>query len=654
MAFVSGSKNNFSIKAYQGDFKSLLAFNFQSKADAAHLAGFSIQCQPPGKQPYYLSNDLAFPKPNQHATMPGEPTDSSANNPFQKYRWVNVPGSVHQGLTPAVGNYIYTVTPRFFGADGNLLALDPSLSAAITVPVVPFQKGALSLGFTRGYMQSQAFANHFGSKTSIEPKGRALVFDTSAIAGQNKVGQNVTYDQIYDWMGWTGRVQIFDLLNDVLNDNSLSLDVFAYDLDEPNLVSILLKLAPTGRIRIILDNSTSHIQHTDSKTKKIVTPLEVPFAQQFGQAAKNAANQLLLGHFNRYAHDKIFIVSKNGNPTKVLTGSTNFSVTGLYVNANHVLVFDDASIATEYQKVFNESWNDHCSASKFAQSSFATAPYKPSLPGINLTINFSPHTAADVNTVLGALVNRINAEAGKAKGSVIFAVMQIDDTPKGNNKPPNDPVYTALNNINKQGAIFSYGISDAPDSVVLYQPSKPQGVLVTGKPTNVQLPPPFNQVPTLPGHEIHDKFVICGLNGPDPVVYCGSSNLANGGEQANGDNLLEIHDADVATAFAIEALGLIDHYNFLDRYAQAKKKATAATKKTAAKKAATSATKKSAAKSTAKTANKPATKAAKKPPRKVATEDAAKKTIPRKRAAKKSANKSGKSRATTKTSSRKR
>lgn len=46
---------------------------------------------------------------------------------------------------------------------------------------------------------------------------------------------------------------------------------------------------------------------------------------------------------------------------------------------------------------------------------------------------------------------------------------------------------------------------------------------------------------------------------------------SSGGEEQNGDNLLEIHDADVATAFAIEALGLIDHYNFLDRVANPKK-----------------------------------------------------------------------------------
>src|SRR5262249_14895223 len=121
-------------------------------------------------------------------------------------------------------------------------------------------------------------------------------------------------------------------------------------------------------------------------------------------------------------------------------------------------------------------------------------------------------------------------------------------------------------------SVYSYGISDAPGGTHLYAPGSKTGVLVTGKPGKTTLPPPFDQVPSPPGHEIHDKFVVCGLNGTDPVVYCGSSNLASGGEAANGDNLLEIHDADVATVFAIEALLLVDHYNFLDRYANPKAK----------------------------------------------------------------------------------
>jgi hypothetical protein len=38
--------------------------------------------------------------------------------------------------------------------------------------------------------------------------------------------------------------------------------------------------------------------------------------------------------------------------------------------------------------------------------------------------------------------------------------------------------------------------------------------------------------------------------------------LAEGGEQSNGDNLLAIHDARVAEVFAVEAIRLVDHYQF--------------------------------------------------------------------------------------------
>ena len=33
----------------------------------------------------------------------------------------------------------------------------------------------------------------------------------------------------------------------------------------------------------------------------------------------------------------------------------------------------------------------------------------------------------------------------------------------------------------------------------------------------------------------------------------------------NGDRLIAIHDEDIATVFAIEALTLVDHFDFLDR-----------------------------------------------------------------------------------------
>ena len=238
---------SFSVKAYAGDKKTLLAFNFQSRDSARNLAGFTIHCQPPGGVPgYYLMNQLQFENPGKHSQIDGEPPNSSANAPIQKFRWTHFPGTAHQGVSPAVGKYTFTVTPRYFDTEGSMLALDKSLSVSVTVNEGPFRKEPLSLGFTRGYMQSGAYVHHFGKNTPVVPKTKNLDFDTNTQAGTNN-GQPVTFAQIYQWMGETARERIFDMLDRVLNDTTLTLKVFAYDLNEPDIAKMLLTLAEQGK-----------------------------------------------------------------------------------------------------------------------------------------------------------------------------------------------------------------------------------------------------------------------------------------------------------------------------------------------------------------------------------------------------------------------
>jgi hypothetical protein len=77
------------------------------------------------------------------------------------------------------------------------------------------------------------------------------------------------------------------------------------------------------------------------------------------------------------------------------------------------------------------------------------------------------------------------------------------------------------------------------------------------------VPAPFTEeVDGGSGMHIHDKFVVVDFNVDDPVVFTGSSNLAAGGEQANGDSLAMINDAAIATMYAIEAIAVFDHYHF--------------------------------------------------------------------------------------------
>ncbi len=558
MNVVTRKNGTLTVNAFIGDAKTLVAFNV-GKADAKNLAGFTIQVKPANGPAYYLLNELQFERPSDHAQDPKLPPNSSFNAPIHKFRWLHVPGLAHQGLQPYFGKYTYTVTPRYFDSSQSLEPIDPKLAVSVDVNVKPFVKGSISLGFTRGFTQSQAFVHHFGPKVTIQPKQKDLIFDTKSEAGRNAQGQPYTYEDEYAWLGFTARARIFDVLNSVVANKSLRLDVLAYDLNEPNFAEALLTLAKQGRVRVLLDNAALH------KSAKGKVASEDAFEKLFRTADKSG-KAILRGHFGRYAHDKVLIVSdrkseKNG-ARSVLTGSTNYSVTGLYVNSNHVVGFDDRKVAQAYADVFEEAWDTGAKNAAFQKSPISAKTYSFSSNGVPQTeITFSPHTTPVANKLMGGIVTRVNAEQKMPSGNVLFAVMEMG-------AKSSSAVYKALNVLHANQKIFSYGISDNPEGIYLYAPGQRRGVLVTGKPVSTVLPPPFDQVPNVGGvgHQVHHKFVVCGFNRRDAVVYCGSSNLANLGETVNGDNLLAIHDQDVATAFAIEALALVDHFNFLDKY----------------------------------------------------------------------------------------
>jgi phosphatidylserine/phosphatidylglycerophosphate/cardiolipin synthase-like enzyme len=346
------------------------------------------------------------------------------------------------------------------------------------------------------------------------------VFDTSATIGTNSAGQSYTYAQGFAWCGSTARTKIFDVLGEVLADKTLALDMLAYDLDEPDVLKILLQLAAQGRISLILDNASLHHDATRDKP-------EDEFEDQFNQAKKGDA-YCLRGKFGRFQHNKILIVKKGGQAVKALSGSTNFSVTGMYINSNHVIVFNDPAAAKVYSDMFAEAWNDRVSETAFVASAESTQSFSL---GQNASVTFAPHTTATA----GANLQKI----------------------------------PALVKLHLNHKIYNAGISDSTNNISLYKPNDPAGQAVTGKPSQVLLPPPFNKEASIGlGHQVHDKFIVCGFNTPSAVVWLGSSNLAQGGEEQNGDNLIEINDTDIATAFAIEAIDLVDHFNFRDLYSK--------------------------------------------------------------------------------------
>jgi phosphatidylserine/phosphatidylglycerophosphate/cardiolipin synthase-like enzyme len=546
------SKNGVSVRVHRGDAMTLLAFDL-AKARTNNFTGFTVRITPGTRRPYYMMNLLTYaPAILTKNNIKAGDKGSTLFSPIQKFRWVHVPATFHQIEKPFYGTYTYEVTPRYMVND-ILQPLDPALTIAVSIEVGPYRSGDFQIGFTRGFVASQAYTHHFGNNNKVRPNKTDLIFDIKTRSGsvkRKKNGQTVNEDYTFEdqhvWMGWQARARILEFLDETVADQKLALDVFAFDLDEPLICDRLIHLAQAGRLRILLDNSKTHVGNDAFEDK---------FETLFNLKAV-APSSILRGRFSSLAHSKVFIQKRKATneAVKVLTGSTNFSTNGLYINANHVLVFSNKAVAKLYADAFEASFSAD-KMKNFRDTVLATQDHPFNLSKLpNMTIRFSPHTEAVATGFFKTISDRIKG----AQSDVLFAIMQDDSA---------SSILDAVRFVRENNEdIFPYGITDTTKTITLYKPHAKRGVLVAGKTGGDHvLPPPFDKEAGIPGIAIHHKFVVVDFKGKDPVVYCGSSNLAFGPEQKNGDNLIEIHDPKAVTVFAIEAIRLVDHFHFRDR-----------------------------------------------------------------------------------------
>lgn len=514
MALCETDKNEgFSLSAYCGDGSVLLSFNLdEDKLD--RLAGFAIKAKTPDKGPYasneyWLKNRLNFKKGVYRDTeLTPDRWVASNKAPFQMFHWVHFPGS-------GSGKYTYTVYPCYF--KNRSIALGPG--ASVNVDLSYNSLPNLELGFTRGYISSQAYADRFNN-AGIGPKDKTFNFETKKYLKQ------------YQWLGGHARRILFNFLDECVDDTSISLDVFSFDFYEPDILKRLLKMAP--RVRLFQDNAKLHTGDDDTEPRS-------------AEALKNAGAEVTTGCFQGLAHNKVMIKKKDGVPVKVLTGSANFSLRGLYVQANSILTFDDKYIAGLYEAAFEEALK---SDRKFKYCDLAGKWHDaPASTPSSVSFSFAPHkTAFTLEKVADAITS--------ADSSVFFAIMEMSG---------GGVAIDAIKKLGDRNDVLSLGTIQKKGQLEMFKQGKKHGVASVSY-IGKNVPEPFKaEWSGGAGQVIHHKFVVCDFNDKDPVVFCGSSNLAKGGETSNGDNLIAIRDADVANTYAIEALRLYDHYRFRTR-----------------------------------------------------------------------------------------
>jgi len=510
---TSAHSDGLTFCAYPGDGAILLAFDLDESRQA-DLAGFAVEYTDPDGHTFPVLNRLNFAQALTNATaLEQRRYTPTSEAPLQKFHWVHFPPDVKPGT------FTYKATAMLF-QPGSETALTPGPSAEVEVSLMPAGPTPFLLGFTRGYLSSQAYVDQFHN-APYEPAPPTFDFDTTA------------YQPQYHWLGFHARRLVFDFVAEALADHTRSLDVFAYDLDEPDAIKQLGQLG--SRLRMYLDDSDTHVGGNALEPKA--------HAWLVDQGA-----QVKLGHFQRFSHDKVMIQKRGDTALKVLSGSANFSVRGLYVQSNNIFVFDDPATAALYEQAFQQSWDDpHGYASSPLAASWHDAGGHDGLP--SYSVCFSPHHDPDVS------LKRVADAVTSAKGSVLFAIMEIGSG--------GGQLLDAIKALPTRPELYAFGTTQRLDGDLRVEKSGDPGTFIPFSYLSKHVPEPFKQEWSGgAGQVIHHKFVVIDFNGETPLAFGGSSNLAAGGEKENGDNLVCFTDRDIATKYAVEAIKLIDHFRF--------------------------------------------------------------------------------------------
>jgi hypothetical protein len=525
---IRETRGGTTIKLHRGERKCLIGLDLDRANATDDFVGFALEFREPGEERWKrVWNRLRFSYDGltEQEKKAGAP---STEAPIQKFRWIHFP------FEPRDGEYCYRATPMYMRADGSLVR-GQAVEAAIDLSHQTIS-GILDVGFTRGYASSQAYADaaRFPCQHRIlPPPGSAPPADLEHNMS--------TCQREYDWLGFESRATIYSLLDEAEADAAVTVDAMLYELREPEIVRKLERLGP--RLRAIVDN---HDAHADESSNESVASGRLAAA---GAAVKR-------GKFGRQQHNKVLVLRRGGVPFKALAGSTNFTLRGLYVQSNNTVVFSDAKVTALLGTVFDRYFaiiDTRGAAGKFRQDGLSQSWHDCTTPGgpvLHLAI--SPH--ADPALTLDPIAQAIE----HATSSVLYAVVFLNQL--------TGRVRDTLDEL-VQRSTFSYGIAQRTGGLSVFKPDGSRG-LVSFAYLAEDAPEPFAaEWSSYAGgnsrsNVLHHKFVVTDFNTPRAKVFTGSSNMAAGGEKANGDHLILIEDGRVATAYAVEALRTFDHFHF--------------------------------------------------------------------------------------------
>jgi phosphatidylserine/phosphatidylglycerophosphate/cardiolipin synthase-like enzyme len=491
-------------------------------------SGYAIETRTPdGKiQPLVNLKGFEADKPTVGERRP------STEWPLQTFTWTD--------HTILVGSKVQFRVTAMMGTPGKLTPGATSGWSPVQ-ELVPAAGVKTSAFFNRGFILSQ-FVQRFAAQNKITTMPALKAALTKQVDGH--LMQFLT--------GELGKA-IRGLLAEAKSNPKMELNLAMFELDLPDLIDGLIALGK--RAHVLLANGA---------------------VSKAGGDENSAAAKRLKGKVDLHrrmcapkglGHNKFCVVSVDGKPTRVWTGSTNWSMTGLHTQANNGIFIDDAGIAEAYLAHWKELVGAKDAFPPTLKKSCSTVRGPMSLAKTeSVRVWFTPLTApkkqngADINDLLGLVK--------AAKEGILFVMFMPGQEPLNSIlKRQEDGLYVRgivstlpLGNKNKKSGTFQ--IMNGKDfkkySLDVVQPSGQAAVgdfLAT-----------FTRQQFLNGMGFaitHSKILVIDPFGKAPVVVTGSHNMSSSASTKNDENLVIIEGSpELARAYAVNCMAVHDHYRW--------------------------------------------------------------------------------------------
>ncbi len=503
-----------------------------------------------------------------HAVFPGETIadgQTTAQFPIQKFYWKDVYARLVGDKT---GNYTfrYKIVPL----EGTPDALKPMSSLPILttneVTVSGVCSSSVTAIFNRGLISTQHVSKALKGNANKNSLLKAI-----AVEG-NQLRKELAGDILETLTGFVARAK-----------SSGSIYAALYELTDVELVQSLVGAG--HKLNIVLANIVSKPEKGGSEEK--------PGENDDSEAKLEASAASL--HYRKppsshIVHNKFLIyVDASGSPQAVLTGSCNWTDTGMCAQTNNSIVIQDKTVAARYMAYWKKLQADekgHQAGSPFQGAALRTFNSTPKNLTLDkgtddagtLTSYFSPNTPKARSKTkkteafpvdMKDLSNRVMA----AKNAVLFLAFIPG-------KPSITEFAAAAQKANKN--LFVRGCVTSPDAAGNFAydlkgtapPKKQKGVkspaaqqdarVISANALDKIVPEGWQKELLSAGFAItHDKIVVIDPFADDCVVVTGSHNLGYQASYNNDENLLMIEgNKKLAMAYATHVLDVYDHFSW--------------------------------------------------------------------------------------------